>query len=334
VAETTLSIQFSQIQTAVDHFLGVGSGTALETQAIERGMRMFYAPPILPGDNFAHEWSFMKETAALTTRVSYSTGTIAYDHTGSANEREVTLTSGTWPSTAAGQRITIAGETHIVDTRVSDTILTLSSLANPGADIASGTSYALDSRNLDLPDDFGAISGSFTFGTRTAYPPIEIISESWLRALRQDAWTTEEYRPRMAAIRPRDIPAGTSLGQKFEVMWWPIPDASYVLIYHYRVLPDIIDASNVYPLGGMYHGETIVAACLAAAESILVKEGPNPNSKRAEFMERLAASVLLDRQANTSEYLGYNADHSDNRHRYRLNLKTLVNVSRDGVFYP
>jgi hypothetical protein len=75
---------------------------------------------------------------------AYTTGTIEYVHTGSANELEVTLSGGgTWPAWAATGVITILGVEYTVDARISTTILTLDSSSNPGANVAASTAYSL-----------------------------------------------------------------------------------------------------------------------------------------------------------------------------------------------
>jgi hypothetical protein len=85
---------------------------------------------------------------------SYSTGTIAFDYTGGASERMVTLTTGTWPSWAAFGRITISGTTYTVATRESDSVITLSPNSTPTADVASGTSYTIFRDTYEFPVDF------------------------------------------------------------------------------------------------------------------------------------------------------------------------------------
>lgn len=73
---------------------------------------------------------------------TYSTGTVAYDHTGGANERQLTLSGGTWPTWAKlPGRVFINDDWYALNTRVSDTVVTLTSGDNPGSDIAAGASY-------------------------------------------------------------------------------------------------------------------------------------------------------------------------------------------------
>jgi len=102
-----------------------------------------------------HEWSAYYKTGRITTVASYATGTITYDDTGGSNEREVTLVTGTWPSWAARGILVIDNITYRVGTRISDTVITLDANSNPGADVASGTSYNLYRDTYELPLDFG-----------------------------------------------------------------------------------------------------------------------------------------------------------------------------------
>lgn len=102
----------------------------------------------------AHDWTCYQQRVLIHTVATYSTGTIAFDYTGGANERMVTLTSGTWPAWAAFGRITISGTTYTVATRESDTVITLSPNSTPQSDIAAGTTYTLFRDTYPLPVDF------------------------------------------------------------------------------------------------------------------------------------------------------------------------------------
>lgn len=91
---------------------------------------------------------------SLNLNASYSTGSIAYDATGGSNERQVTLTTGTWPTWAAAGRILISDVPYEVDRRISDSIITLDDRNCPDEDVASGTSYTLYQNIYPLPADF------------------------------------------------------------------------------------------------------------------------------------------------------------------------------------
>ncbi len=99
-------------------------------------------------------WKYFDRRDTLLTSPAQSTGTIAYDHTGGANERQVTLTGSTWPADADFGRIIINDVHYNVSTRVSDTIITLEINNNPGADIAAGSTYQWYRSVYPLPVGF------------------------------------------------------------------------------------------------------------------------------------------------------------------------------------
>ena len=103
-----------------------------------------------------HNWHYYYSRGRLVTNESYSTGTIAYDHTGGANERQVTLTDGTWPSWAYLGDIVIDGVVYEIASLINSTILTLTVNSNPGEDIAAGETYVLYRDTYPLPTDFQA----------------------------------------------------------------------------------------------------------------------------------------------------------------------------------
>ena len=105
----------------------------------------------------ACEWSYYIGEGRVDLVANYSTGTIAYDHTGGSSERMVTLSGGTWPTWIQYGRIRISDVVYEVDTRVSGTVITLTESSNPGADIAAGTSYQCYRSGYPLPTDMWRI---------------------------------------------------------------------------------------------------------------------------------------------------------------------------------
>lgn len=101
----------------------------------------------LPGQA---DWSYYNRRAMLRTEAAYATGTVAYTH----SSRQVALTSGTWPSWAAFGRIRFDGHNYEVESRVSDSVITLPSGENPGANVAAGETFSLWRDEYVLPDDF------------------------------------------------------------------------------------------------------------------------------------------------------------------------------------
>lgn len=103
-----------------------------------------------------HPWSYYYRQRILQTVADYSTGTVVFDFSGGANERMLTLTTGTWPSWAGFGRVIIDSVHYEVEYRVSDSIITLSETSNPGADVAS-TTYTIYRNSYPLPANFGVV---------------------------------------------------------------------------------------------------------------------------------------------------------------------------------
>lgn len=337
MAESSLSLSADDFKDEISQFLRSIPSPDV-TRILKRGLLNFYNPPPLPGQVASHRWSFMYRTAQLTTRVVVTSSTITYLQTSGTNPHELTLAAGVWPSWAADGTITIANQSFGVSTRVSDTVLLLSETDNPGADIAGGTSYQLDTRDIALPDDYAGIDGPITFGVPTSFPSIQITSEQRIRELRQDNFTLRTFRPYLGAIRPRSMPTigVDGVGERFELMLWPIPDAVYFLEVPYTIVPNIIGSPasllSPYPLGGGLHGETIMASVMAIAETYL-DPAPRTFQKQADFMRRLASSVGLDSKVNVVEHFGYNGDGSDLRGFQKFDERRWVDVTVAGVLY-
>jgi len=107
--------------------------------------------------SMAAEWDYFTTEGRVNLDALYATGTIAYDHTGGANERQVTLSGGTWPTWAAKGRIRFNDVVYTIDARVSATVITLKTDFNPGADVAALTSYESYRSVYPLPSDLWRI---------------------------------------------------------------------------------------------------------------------------------------------------------------------------------
>jgi hypothetical protein len=307
MSESNLSLAYADLMNAValrngDDPAGAGYTTlsaakqARLDMAVQHGYRRFLVPPILPNEREVHRWSFLRPLGTLTTTAPYATGTIEIV---AGALTTVTLTSGTWPSWAAEGDLVINGSTYAASARVGNTELTL---AVNGPEVAAGTTYSLQRRYYTLSDDFGSILSPLTFEPELGYPPVKVVPESTVRAARS-SWNSTGA-PRQAAILPI-MTLGATVGQRFKIVFNPCPDAAYLLTYRYTALVSKLDATNYkYPLGGMQHGETIKAACLAAAELI---EEDRPGAWEMMFQQKLASSVSVDRE-NAPDFYDYNGE--------------------------
>lgn len=148
----------------------------------------------------------------------------------------------------------------------------------------SGTS------TYDLPDDFGGMLGDgFSFPDGSRELPIGMCNEHEIR--RRLAADDTTSVPKYAAIRVKTQNPGQA--ERYEVVFSPIPDATYTLSYRYSIQPGALDYSNDTPLGGEQHAETIRESCLSAAEAIL-DDTEGVHTQR--FARQLATSIGIDRE--------------------------------------
>ena len=227
------------------------------------------------------------------------------------------LAGGTWPSawTEDHGSIVIDNTEYAITTRDSDTELTLSA-AWAAADYIEGEDYSLKhDGNYDLPDEYAGMTGSMVVESTNYQPPITIVGEGVIRNSRQQNPQnvgSGSSSPFYAAIRPKV--QVTTTGQRFEIMFYPLPSTACTLSYAMRVLPQMLDTDTdvEYPYGGATHSETIKASCMAAAEvQVLDAHGPLWEA----YKEELSSSITSDNAMNSQQYFGYNGDNSDLKHR-------------------
>lgn len=311
MAESTLTVTLTEIRSELGRLLGFDrdySSMTTKQKAdidsfIKRGYRKFLFPPLLPRETRVHEWSFLRPEADIVTNEPYSTGTVT------VVDGVVTLSGGTFPSWAASGDFTSDGGTYTVATRNSGTQITLD---DTSVDIDAGTEYSIACPANDLPEAFAGIDVfGFTYPPQTGKLNAKIVSEGQIRVLRQTRGFVTGS-PEVAAVRLKAMPT-SSVSTRWEVAWWPTPDAVYRLTYRYNVLVDALVATTAeIPPGGAAHGDTVMAACLAVAEEYSnLQSAKKPQFYREQFMERLASSVSMDRVLSRADSFGQNLDRSD-----------------------
>jgi hypothetical protein len=156
----------------------------------------------------------------------------------------------------------------------------------------------------DLPEDFSMVSGTITYGPSTSieYPEIKLVPEEDARWKLQSQTTST--RPAMAAYRVKSTNELT--GTRYEIQFAPIPSESLQIDIPYAINPEQLGNDQSLPMGGQPHAQTIIEACLAAAE-IQMKSG---TIHQQEFERCLKSSVSYDRKMQASD-LGYSLDRSD-----------------------
>ena len=331
MSEPTLSLKWEDIRNEVYEFLFGGNEEgytnesdtdrkSIVDRACHSGLRQFYHPP--PVEGRTHDWSFLMPSAKLSLNASYTTGTIA------ATNGVVTLSAGTWPTWAAVGEIGISGVNYTVNTRDSDSQLTLDDTSS-SSDSSASTTYSLHQDDYDLPDDFGNVLGVMTYAQAdNALQPVEFVGEGRMRELRQRDYNLSysSNDPFYAAIRTKGR-SSTVEGTRYEIMFWPDVTSDATLTYRYRVLPDKPISSSDMVHGISQHSETILYSCLSEAERRMDGER---GAMWQTFQEFLITSVTRDRQDNKSDIYGYNADSSDSRELYGPRRMTLFS---SGVTY-
>lgn len=289
---------------------------------IKEGLQMVYAPmPLVPGRP-AHEWSFMRPTVTLTTQPPYTAGT-------------VTVANGVVSGTATAFTSSMVGAVMTLNVSSaypysgSYTIASYQSpgqvtLSNTGVNQATATTFSVNYYTYNLPANFGGIVGplQYAVGMSEYYPPVRITKEVEVRRRLADYMLV--MRPEIAAIvspatmsfsdlaltNPQltNVSTDVTQGTSWQIMFYPVPDAMYVLSYTMKAMPFMLDATNQYPLGGNVISQLIDSACMAASERLLDDSEGIYNRK---FESLLAAAIDYDRSAMSPDTLGYTTDPSE-----------------------
>lgn len=142
----------------------------------------------------------------------------------------------------------------------------------------------------DLPADFLGFAGPPAI--KDSKSPLAITDESGIRLRTNNG--QEAGPPKYCAVRTAEIRGNT----RYQIGLYPAPTSvDYEIQFWYLFEPEIISVTNPYPYGDGTHAETVMAACLAAAEQQM-----NPETMAQEggvhwqyFQQQLAGSVATDK---------------------------------------
>jgi len=130
---------------------------------------------------------------------------------------------------------------------------------------AATIDYVASDSDYDLPDDFGGIIEPFLYDydTDVYKTPITKISVVKMMKFYRDSDT--EDTPKYYTIRNKDFVVTT--GTRYEVLFYPVPDAVLTVNYRYRMqAADLTDSATVYPVGLADHCRLIVQGARAYYE--------------------------------------------------------------------
>lgn len=167
-----------------------------------------------------------------------------------------------------------------------------------------------DDDDYDLDEAVGSIVSDIFYEPASNYHKIRLIGIDQL--IERQQVTETSGVPMYAAVRPKTS-TGTTVQVK-ELLLWPTPGEVWTLTYQYRVVPDLLETDRQYALGAPMHAQTILEACLAAAE---LNEDDTLAVHEAAYQRLLARSIEYDALQYAPRTLGYNG----NARPYRPRLK-------------
>jgi hypothetical protein len=198
VAVPTLRHDIFTFQDVVEQLLFENDLQREETSTLAK-MRtaVIHAYRELP--NYA-DWLYYKRVAQIRTEAVYSEGSVDYDHTGGTYERELTLTGGVWPENAALGVVFLGNVHYQVESRVSDTVITLRPDSNPGEDVAD-QQYKWYRDSYPLPLGYRS-SGKMVDATdQAALYPLEFVPPEAHLSIQRDFFGSTTNRPEWWTIR-------------------------------------------------------------------------------------------------------------------------------------
>lgn len=316
MSESTLTIEWLALQAEVGFFLGYGRTLANWSAdqdaevaiCVQAGIRRVYFPP---GTN-GYEWSFLRPTATLYLGASGTDGVLS-----SGTFDSATFSSWTTQGITTVDSVYITAPTANVATleitSVAAGAITLTTLP----DDATGLTFRIgrDPANYDLPDDFGQLRGKLHHAAESNYSPVELISLGSLLSMRSH--TDQIGAPTFAAIRYKSSDGTT--GQRQEILFWPRPDAYYLLTYSYEAYSGELSDTYAYPLGGMHLSELYTESCLAVAEQRINNEA---GIHTQLYEQLLTDAIARDRKRGARIYGQMGGGEDDERAKWRRGSKT------------
>ena len=278
---------YNSLMERVGHYLfGIRSGfSADQTDDIEDcihdGLHDVYT---------AHQWSFFRPIQDISTTAPYATGTVTIA------AGVVTLAGGTFPSWAADGFLKVSTSYYSVASRDGDTQLTLD---DTSVAVAAASAFQLGRPEVPLPAEFEAIASDSDLAyypdQNDLYPPLQQRYD--LRSMQQG----NPYFDRPSSYSIRTAEFDPTVGSRKQLVFYPTPDAAYVLRVPMILRPTMIDSTNQYPVGGETLAQVILEACLAAAERNYDEE----NKRHTErFQQLLPLAIRADLEKSTPTSLG------------------------------
>lgn len=319
---TSTNLNFAALQERVGRYLfGIRTGFAADQlddidDCMQDGLRRVYS---------AHDWSFLRPVADVVTTAPYTTGTITIA------AGVVTLTGGTFPAWAASGVLRVNNKYYSVASRGSNTQITLDATS---VTIASASSYQLASPEIDLNAAFDAVANdsdlTYYPSPECWYPPVKWRHDSTIRQL--EASNPEIDRPVFYSVRT--VTFDPTIGSRKVLVMYPTPDQAYTLRVPMILRPVVLDATNIFAIGGEMLSQVMLEACLAAAEHFY-EEREAVHEK--QYLQLIDMAIRDDQERSSATELGPDAPRNERQrfgmvdYAYRLREQRIGSVSIDGT---
>ena len=299
MTQPTLIWDFSDYYAEVADYLGYGrspAGTNLtEVKRYTNEGYQRFLMGINPKTGSAYMWSFLAPETTMVFWASVGTS-IA-----SSGVSTITgPTANTFYDSMVGHNIVQSTSTFpIVSVSTGGTTATVSTDASG---LVAGTSFTITSDGTyTLPDNFYGLVDDFRYDKNQDGQIVYPATPQFVRTQRAGAGSGTGH-PVYAAIQP--VAYTTTIGQRWEVLTYPISGGDYTMYYRHRVVPAAMTAEAEYPIGGAMHAMTLLECCLAVAET-RKQDGEHYHQDLANLY--MSASIDIDAR-NRPRNLGYNAD--------------------------
>ena len=318
---TSTQVSFTILQERVGHYLfGIRTGFSSDQQSdigdcLNDGLRRVYA---------AHNWSFLRPLADVVTTAPYATGTVTIA------SGVVALAGGTFPSWAAAGVLKVSNRYYSVASRGSDTQITLD---DTSVTVASAAGFQLARPEIALDATFDSVSNdsdlTYYPSAESWYPPVKWRHDATIRHL--EGTNPEFDRPVFYSVRT--VSFDPTVGSRKVLALYPAPDKVYTLRVPMILRPVLLDAVNLYPIGGEVLAQVMLEACLASAE-VNFEEREHVHEKR--FMELIGLAIREDQERSSPTSLGSDNPRSERRqfgildYSYRLREQRIGGLTLDG----
>jgi hypothetical protein len=221
----------------------------------------------------AHDWSFLEVRHDINVIAPADTGTVEVVN------GVVTLTGSTFHASAANQHIAIDGAVYQIDTRDSNTQVTLK---DTSVNVDALTPYKLYFTRYALPNNFSAIVGPVTIENSQVVAEMAELPVLPEHQVRGSMSKKIAYSARPTAFSVfHTVDEETGIASHFVDMY-PLPDNEYLATMRVRILPG--DAlAEVGDVCGAEYAELLLEAILAACEQ-LYNDAPGLHTELFEKM--------------------------------------------------